>query len=44
MTEVSSGRLGRLRVAPASGEPSFGLIATIPRIQTVQALASVASR
>ena len=40
MTEVSSAKLNRLKGALAAGEPSFGLIATIPSIQTVQTLAS----
>ena len=39
MAEVSSSKLDRLKIALASGEPSFGLIATVPSIQTVQALA-----
>lgn len=40
MTEVSRARLNRLKEALAAGQPSFGLIATIPSIQTVQTLAS----
>ncbi len=40
MTEVSSTKLNRLKGALAAGEPSFGLFATIPSIQTVQTLAS----
>jgi 4-hydroxy-2-oxoheptanedioate aldolase len=34
------GSLNRLKAALGAGEPSFGLIATIPSIQSVQALAS----
>ena len=40
MTDISSTRLNRLKGMLAAGEPSFGLIATIPSIQTVQTLAS----
>jgi 4-hydroxy-2-oxoheptanedioate aldolase len=40
MTAIANTRLNRLKEALATGEPSFGLIATIPSIQTVQALAS----
>ena len=40
MTEVSTTKPNRLRAMLAAGEPSFGLIATIPSIQSVQALAS----
>jgi 4-hydroxy-2-oxoheptanedioate aldolase len=40
MTEASRTKLNRLKVALTAGEPSFGLIATIPSIQTVQILAS----
>lgn len=40
MTEASPTKLNRLKLALTAGEPSFGLIATIPSIQTVQILAS----
>ncbi len=39
MAEISTGSLDRLKQALAAGQPSFGLIATVPSIQTVQALA-----
>lgn len=39
MTDVPDAKLNRLRRVLAAGEPSFGLIATIPSIQTVQTLA-----
>jgi len=39
MTEVPRPELNRLKAALAAGEPTFGLIATIPGIQTVQILA-----
>lgn len=40
MTEISSGSFNRLKHVLAAGEPSFGLIATIPSIQAVQILAN----
>ena len=40
MTEAPNTKLNRVKGALAAGEPSFGLIATIPSIQTVQTLAS----
>lgn len=39
MVDASRPELNRLRGALAAGEPTFGLIATIPSIQTVQILA-----
>ena len=40
MTETSGSGRNRLRDSLAAGEPSFGLIATIPSVQTVQILAN----
>jgi 4-hydroxy-2-oxoheptanedioate aldolase len=40
MTEASTSKLNRLKELLAAGTPSFGLIATIPSIQTVQILGS----
>jgi len=40
MPETSSGKLNRLTELLAAGKPTFGLIATIPSIQSVQILAN----
>jgi 4-hydroxy-2-oxoheptanedioate aldolase len=40
MTEVPSGKLNRLKELFAARKPTFGLIATIPSIQSVQILAN----
>lgn len=40
MTEASGAGLNRIRAELAAGRPTFGLIATVPSVQTVQILAS----